>query len=159
MFKYFPLFALVLFFSCKKPDKYSSTPRIEFDTLVYYAFENEDEEKMKQAELTFSVYDGEGDIGSFADQTDNNFFSTLYVMENGELVKGEDVGLVDYNYKLPFIEEDDRNINFEADITVEFLYNSLSMKYDTILYEFYLIDQMEHESNKVKSDTVVLQVN
>jgi len=154
--RFFLLLLLVFIFtSCRDFDEYSEIPKIEFVSLDFYQTVR-DENQMKIASLTFNLYDGDSDIGVDYTDTTVNFFTEVLVMKNGEFINAEEAGIVDNNYKMPQIPEDDRDINFEAEVTVDIEYFSALMPYDTLKYQFYIVDYAGNKSNIEESTIAIL---
>lgn len=151
------LYAILLCvaFSCRKYNRYSETPHIEFVSLGYSS-SVKDENKMKIAKLKFNVYDGDGDVGVPFEDTVVNFFTEIMVRRNGVFISADSAKVYNYTYKMPFIEPDERDINFEAEATVNIEYTALSMPYDTIKYRFYLLDYAGNKSNVEETSIAVL---
>jgi len=107
----------------------------------------------KTGELVFDFVDGDGDIGLpqpdsiSTDTTNYNLFFTLYEKLDGEFLK---VYLATpLKYRIPFIEMEGQNKTLKGEIKVELSYYLIHgrLEYDTIMYEFYLIDRALHKSN------------
>ena len=144
--------------SCKKIQSYPDIPEVHFKS---YTAKNSVDllgNETKAVELVFTFIDGDGDIG--LKQTDtispyigeykNNYFSTLYVKENGEYKKIENIAVS--NYTIPYIEPQGQNKTLKADVKVKYEYTILSandslFSYDTIMYEFYIVDRALNQSN------------
>ncbi len=152
---FFILFAgLVLFFSCRKIESYPEIPFIEFKSFTLRdTIEPLLEIPGKIGELVFSFVDGDGDIGlpkSDSTTIDSvNLFFTMYEKINGEFIKVDEDDLATLiNYRIPFIEMEGQNKTLKGEIQVDFFYIKIFLiKYDTIKYEFYIIDRALHKSN------------
>ncbi len=164
MIKSFSIFFIlfsgwVLFFSCRKIESYPEIPSIEFksftlsDSIVVI-------DSMgnwgKTGELIFGFVDGDGDIGlpppdsTSKDTTNYNLFFTLYEKLDGEFAKVDEDDLATLlNYRIPFIEMEGQNKTLKGEIKVELSYYLIHgrLEYDTIMYEFYIIDRALHQSN------------
>ena len=141
----------ILFFSCRKIKSISEIPKIVFKSFTLRDTIDILGNKGKIGELVFTFEDGDGDIGLLP-QSDSttidtvNLFFTLYEKLDGEFLK---VDLeTPINYRIPFIEMVGQNKTLKGEIQVDFFYIKIFLiKYDTIKYEFYIIDRALHKSN------------
>ena len=146
------LLAFSIFLSCEKVESISDIPYIEFKSFDLRDTVDILGNEIKIGELVFKFEDGDGDIGIeqpdsvyFIDPAYNLFF-TLFEKIDGEFVEVEETELeTPLNYRIPFIENIGQNKTLRGEIKVEFYY--LLMLYDTVKYEFYIIDRAEHQSN------------
>ncbi len=144
---------MAFFFSCQKVESLSEIPYIEFKS-----FELRDTIDIlgnpgKIGELIFKFEDGDGDIGLeqpdslSSDTTAYNLFLTLFEKIDGQYQKVDEEDLeTPLNYRIPYIENIGQNKTLKGEIKVEFYYYLL-MLYDTIKYEFYIVDRALHSSN------------
>jgi hypothetical protein len=162
---FFILFAgWVLFFSCRKIESYPVIPSIEFQSFNIRDTVDLLGNQGKVGELVFSFVDGDGDIGlpqpdsTSTDTTNYNLFFTLYEKLDGEFLKVDEDDLeTPLNYRIPFIEMEGQNKTLKGEIQVDFFYFKIFLiKYDTIKYEFYLVDRALHKSNVEETDTIFL---
>ena len=163
---FFILFAgWVLFFSCRKIESYPVIPSIEFRSFtIRDTFYTSLGSQGKVGELIFSFVDGDGDIGFLSDSiaTDTtsiyDLFLTLYEKLNGEFFKVDDLE-PPLNYHLPYIEREGQNKTLKGEIQVKIEYFELFkelLNYDTIKFEFFIIDRAFHKSNVEETDTIFL---
>ena len=161
------LILIVSIFSCEKATNFSKIPIIKFKKIIFE--ENEDilGNKIKKIELTFSVIDGDGDIGleELLNQDTivydtlyyYNLFTTLYVKENGSFrVFETEVP----NYRIPYIEIQGRNRVLKADIKIDIEYaigSTETMPYDTIKYDLFIYDRASNKSNLITSPVSFLK--
>jgi hypothetical protein len=143
---------LACFLSCQKIESISEIPYIEFksfdlkDTIDILGNE------VKIGELVFKFEDGDGNIGVgqadslYPDTTNYNLFFTLFEKIDGQfqLVDEDDLE-TSLNYRIPYIENVGQNKTLKGEIKVDFYY--LLMLYDTIKYEFYILDRADNKSN------------
>lgn len=139
--------------SCQKIESISEIPYIEFKS-----FELRDTIDLlgnpgKVGELIFKFEDGDGDIGLeqpdslSSDSTNYNLFFTLYEKIEGQFQKVDEENLeTPLNYRIPYIENIGQNKTLIGEVKVEFYYYLLAL-YDTIMYEFYIVDRALHKSN------------
>jgi len=140
------------FFACQKVESLSDIPFIEFKSFDLKDTIDILGNPSKIGELVFKFEDGDGDIGLgqvdslSSDTTNYNLFFTLFEKIEGEFqVVDEDDLETSLNFRIPYIENVGQNKTLKGEIKVDFYY--LLMLYDTIKYEFYIIDRAEHESN------------
>jgi hypothetical protein len=144
---------LVIFFSCQDIESISEIPYIEFKS-----FELRDTIDLlgnpgKIGELIFKFEDGDGDIGIeqhdslSPDTTNYNLFFTLFEKIDGQFQKVDEEDLeTPLNYRIPYIKNIGQNKTLRGEVKVEFYYYLL-MLYDTIKYDFYIVDRALHKSN------------
>lgn len=144
---------LAFFLSCQKIESISEIPYIQFKS-----FELRDTIDIlgnpgKVGELVFKFEDGDGDIGLeqpdslSSDTTAYNLFFTLYEKIEGQFQVVEEENLeTPLNYRIPYIKNIGQNKTLKGEIKVEFYYYLLAL-YDTIRYEFYIVDRALHKSN------------
>ncbi len=145
----------VLFFSCRKIESYPVIPSIKFKSFTLRDTVDDLNNPVIRGGLVFSFVDGDGDIGlpqpdsTLTDTTNYNLFFTLYEKLDGEFAKvDEDDLATPLNYRIPFIEIEGQNKTLKGEIQVDFDYNIIFLlKYDTIKYEFYLVDRALNQSN------------
>lgn len=144
----------VLFFSCRRIESYPVEPSIKFKSFTLRdTIEPLLEIPGKIGELVFSFVDGDGDIGlPQSDSTTKdsvNLFFTLYEKIDGEFLKVDEDDLeTPIDYRIPFIEMEGQNKTLKGEIQVDFFYIKIFLiKYDTIKYEFYLVDRALNQSN------------
>ncbi len=159
---------LVIFSACPNPQKYSEIPAIEFkqvilfDTIDDITLQN----PVKAYKLRFGLIDGDGDIGlhetdTIGYDTDtayvNNFLSIFSEIKNGDTIVVD--SLYRYSYRIPYIQPQGQNKTLIADIYIDFTfaydrYNNL--KYDSVMFEFFVIDTALNKSNIVKTPVLFL---
>jgi hypothetical protein len=150
--------------SCKKPVEYPFIPSIK-----YKSFELKDtidllDNKTKFGILTFSVIDGDGDIGLDITETDppfdttsiyyHNLFMTMYEKVNGVFDTVELT--VPANYRIPYAVQEGQNKTLKADIKVQINFY-FPIKYDTIKYDFYIYDRSLNKSNVESTPEIILK--
>ncbi len=146
-------------FSCKEIVKYSEEPQINFKS--FYATDSVDilGNEIKFVKLTFSIIDGDGDFGLTESDTlppydslfRHNFFSTLYGKVNDSY---EEVDILLGSYRIPWAEVIDGKA-YKADVDIDFEYFTNLLPYDTLKYEFYVVDKALHESNIEDSPDII----
>ena len=163
------IFVSAILIACPNPKKYSEIPEIEFRQVVLKDTVDGLGNNVKLFKLIFGITDGDGNIGFRDDETpyiyngdtlDNNFFTTLHEVINGDTIEAD--SSVQRNFRVPYVEPEGQNKTLIAEIIIdiEFSYNqSGELPYDSIFYEFYIVDRELNESNRestlaVKLDTL-----
>ena len=156
------LFLLValLFWSCIPEEKYSVIPHIEFVSLekISNSFGNDD-----KAMLTFYFEDGDGDVGLNSEGSDllppfdtssiyyYNFFIDYYEKQNGTFVK---VDLpAEQHARIPRLSNRTPE-SIHGNIEIELFINNITSVYDTIRFEFYIVDRALHHSNIITTPEI-----
>jgi hypothetical protein len=148
--------------ACTKIQTYPPEPEIAYKSFSIYdtvLLGN----TIKIGILQFSFIDGDGDIGwkdtlstPPANPEGYNLFVTMYEMINGTFFKVDDERVSDpIKYRIPYIENDGPDKSLKGDIYVEFQY--FFHDFDTIRYEFYIIDRALHESNLATTPEIILK--
>jgi hypothetical protein len=155
--KYIFLSIIVVLLNCKRPEEYPDKPEIHFKS--FYVSEITDSMGKKLiGQLTFSFIDGLGNIGFDEISSNNNldslpdtikynlFFTKYNRIDNQFVVDSQNIKLF---YTIPYIN------NIKGDVRVTFDY--LFIKYDTIKYEFFLIDRNYNRSNVETTPVLLLK--
>ncbi len=157
MKKIFFLILIIIFsISCEKAIDFSKVPQIELKEITFKKAENILQATVKRTKITFSVIDGDGDFGlenSHIDSTSYyNLYTTLYAKIDGEF---EEVDVEIPNFRTPFIEVQGRNKVLKATVIVLFDYPRSqfieTLPYDTIKYEFFVVDRALNKSNIIET--------
>lgn len=163
--KYLLIIVSVAFFlnSCRKIEHLPDTPRIEFTSFQIFDTTDILGNVTKGGRLKFYFEDGDGDMGLTAPnrfQTDTtNLFFTLYRKTGGAMVPATDTDpLKPYSYRIPYMERKGVNTILKGTISVTFLYLFYTQT-DTIQYEFFLKDRMDHESNVETTSEIIISKN
>lgn len=151
---------LICILSCQKIESISEIPHIEYKSFTLKDTIDILGNPGKIGELVFRFEDGDGDIGLvepdsiYQDTINYNLFFTLFEKIDGSLVEvDEDELETPLNYRIPYIEVKGQNKTLKGEIKVEFYY--LLQLYDTIKYDFYLLDRAQHESNTESTPEIV----
>ncbi|MEA3445237.1 MAG: hypothetical protein U9R19_10995 [Bacteroidota bacterium] len=154
------LTAMFAQYSCSEITEYSEIPEIKY--LDHIALDSVDilDNPIRFVDLRFSIIDGDGDFGLKESDTlppfdtiyNNNFFSVLYGYKNGgfELVEG----IVNPDSRIKFIAIENHKA-YKADIYIEFEYSKNLVNYDTLKYDFYVVDRALNHSNTVTSPNII----
>lgn len=148
--------------ACQPEDKYPIIPRIQLLSLEKLANEYGYDYK---ANLTFYFEDGDGDIGldntvddlkppfDTASVYHYNFFIHYFEKQNGEFVK---VDLpAEQNARIPRLSNNTPE-SIDGNITVEIFINNIVSPYDTVKFEFYIVDRALHHSNVVTTPEIII---
>jgi hypothetical protein len=152
----------VLAGSCRPKDTHSVIPEISFKSFYVHDSVDPLGNIGTVGSLVFSFIDGDGDIGfnendttSVVDTTDFNLFFTLYYLDQGFLEKvGDEDIQTPLEYRIPYLEKGKTDNVLSGEIQVDFFY--LLFPYDTIAYDFFLIDRAGHQSNIESTPLIVL---
>ena len=158
---------IIFSLACERPRVYPLTPEIKFKSLAIVDSVDYDDpgNSRKAITLTFSVIDGDGDIGifgykydttniypGFEDLGNKDLFVTLYEKKNGEFVE---VSLkFPNNFSIPYTEPEGQDKSLIADIKVQMDIYFSYFTYDTIKYSFYMYDRQRHMSNIAETPEV-----
>ncbi|NOY35955.1 MAG: hypothetical protein GXO83_00080 [Chlorobi bacterium] len=150
--------------ACRKTVIHSPVPEISFK--AFYLKDSIDPlgNQGVVGSLVFSFIDGDGDLGlnpkdsvNPGDTSGFNLFFTLYYMDMGTLVKAnEDEVKTPLNYRIPYLEPGKTDIELSGEIQVDFFY--LIFPYDTISYDFYIVDRAGNQSNIESTPLIVLNI-
>ncbi len=144
-------------FSCKTPPRYPAEPAISYLRAEQYETVDILGQKGRNLKLIFHVIDGDGDIGS-NDNIDNDMFLTLYKNENGQMVIDTAASKL-YKYRIPYATPlgQDKTLDASISVDINFPYNlNQQLAYDTIQFEFYILDRAGHQSNTEKTPKIAL---
>ncbi|PLX10916.1 MAG: hypothetical protein C0594_04235 [Marinilabiliales bacterium] len=155
------LLLLVFLTYCEKPDSYPINPQIEYEAVYLIDTTDPLGNTGSAPLLVFSFVDGDGDIGLKQSDTSgvystdstfhNNLFFTLYEKVNGEFQEADSL-LFGFNYRIPFVGWEESNRALKGQIYVQFV----PLYFDTIKFEFYMVDRALHKSNVETSPEIAL---
>ncbi len=162
------LIVLISFLTaCPKSQSYPEEPAIDFEQVQLKDSIDLLGNKNKLYILRFGVTDGDGDIGLKEEDTtgiydpdslySDNLFTTLYEIVNGDTVK-IDSGK-QRNFRIPYVQPEGQNKTLIADIFIDivFSYNGDGvLPYDSIYFDFYIVDRQFHKSNIQSSPVLKL---
>ncbi len=158
---YFPIFILAIIFSCTKPPNYPIEPVIEFERMSRNTMIQGDK-NTDSIVVTISFTDGDGDLGS------NDSIFDIFVKDT----RFPDVpGANPIQYKMPFVPIQGVGNGISGEISI-LTYNSCctydslfnpcdTMAYvvfptDDLILEIFIKDRAGNESNRVLTDTIIL---
>jgi hypothetical protein len=158
----FLILSLVLF-NCHKIEHISDIPNIEYTSFTIFDTTDILGNYSKGGLLQFKFEDGDGDLGlaspTITDVDSTNLFFTLYRKENGVLVQApENDPLNPSDYRIPYMTRLGHNKILKGTISVTFLYLFYEPT-DTIVYEFYIKDRANHDSNTIMTNEIVINEN
>lgn len=148
--------------SCSKISTFSTTPVITHRSLSYSEqlvapdpiFVNSPRDTVKIAQLSFTLTDGDGDIGrtnsTSPDSTSPGLHIWLYLPSPKGLISVPDTTFGYLYYQLPEIEiySTAGQIKTEISVTIDSYRKSL-FPHDTIIYRYYTVDKAGHRSNTI----------
>ena len=157
--------SLVLLIACPKPQEYSEIPVIEFKQVKLFNSNDTLGNPEKTYQLKFGLIDGDGDIGLEEGDTIglgvdslyvNDFLTKMYEVKNGDTILADTLN--SYNFRIPYIEPQGQNKVLIADVYNDwtFPYYQDTLLFDSIFFEFYIIDRKLNISNIVKTPVLYL---
>lgn len=164
------LFGAIFMYTCTSPKNEPVAPNITFKNILLADSFDALGNKVKLCRLCFNVLDGNGDIGlSDADtlgpyHKDSlyyyNLFSKLYEIKNGQPIAIDEPA--PRNYRIPYIVPLGQNKMLMADIYIDmdFTFNQQQeLMYDSVMFEFYVVDRALTKSNTERSINIKLLDN
>ncbi len=153
---------LIMFASCNEITKYSEIPQIKYERHFVTDSINALGNEQLFLQLTFSVIDGDGDIGLMDGDTvapydsiyEYNFFPKLFIKTLGIWEEATLLNEGAY-YRIPYIDIENHKA-YKAEIDIEFQYFSALLPGDTIKYEFYMLDRALNQSNTATTPEILL---
>lgn len=152
--------AVLLFSSCGREPQFSKIPHISFVSFEKHEPVNG---KDNSGTLTFHFQDGDGDIGLNEKDVKPpfdtssvyyfNFFCNYYEKQNGEFVK-IDLPL-SQNARIPRLSELESE-SIEGTISLDLLINNPFSPYDTICFDFYIVDRALNHSDTVTTPEIIV---
>ena len=158
--KYLFVFVIVSFWACAEAPDYSEIPEIEYEGLSKKLMRQGDQ-FTDSLYIYFSFKDGDGDIG----YADSDPRKDIVVIDTRTQVEQE-------RFKMPMVPEQGTGNGISGEVTVR-IYSTCclfpagippcsappSFPTDTMAYEIYILDRAGHESNRIRTDPVVLECN
>jgi len=155
---------ILLLSTCRKQEPHSPVPEIAFK--AFYLKDSTDPlgNSGLLGSLVFSFIDGDGDLGFNPEDTvlvgdtlGFNLFFTLWYMDHGVLtVAGEDDVKTPLSYRIPYLDRGRSDQVLSGEIQVDFFY--LLFPFDTIAYDFYIMDRAGNQSNTESTPLIVLNI-
>jgi len=151
--------ALAIVVACEPPEEYPDIPAIAYKEFIFKDTVDQLDNPIKLCRLVFECIDGDGDMGlSQADTVPpydtssvyyHNCFIVLFEKKNGEYSQIK--MSIEHNYRIRYEEIKGCDKTYKATISVDMEYPIYLFNYDTIKYEFFVVDRALHESNIVVS--------
>ncbi len=153
--------------ACPETVQYPPEPEIEFKQVRLFDSLDLLGGKNKVYELKFGIIDGDGNIGLRDSDTtgvfhpdslySNNLFTTLYEIVNGDTVRVDSAK--QRNFRVPYVQPEGQNKTLIADIFVNINFScdgDGNLPYDTIYFDFYIVDRDFNKSNIQKTPVLKL---
>ena len=99
--------------------------------------------------ITFEFTDGDGNIG----EPDNSETKNLFVSEYG-ILNGVKQAPITSEYRMPDITPNGQNKSLKGEVDLEIVL--LFYPYDSVLYEIYIVDRSNNESNIISTPMIPL---
>ncbi|MFO7868349.1 MAG: hypothetical protein R6U95_03515 [Bacteroidales bacterium] len=150
--------SLLLLASCVEYPDYPPEPQIELIQATGYQSEDELGNAEKVVLLEFMLYDGDGNIGHGQSNTsENDFFCTFFVKDNGNFKPLTQFIPDTNNYKLPQIRDKNNTKFIKAKVSVKMAHSAQTMVYDTVFCTFYVQDRAENKSNTDTTHIIIFE--
>jgi len=152
---------IIVIIACEKIEPADPIPEIGFkDFTVFDSYDTIGDEpvEVKACELIFTFIDGDGDIGLIDDPYDSidpkNVFIIPFEKFDGSYYRNDELDTLAFWIKHDEkMERVGQNKTLKGEIIVKFSYfTNLISDYDTLKFDFYMIDRAENKSN-VESTT------
>jgi hypothetical protein len=157
------LIVIALTGACRKIEHLSPIPSISYNSFTIFDTTDILGNDLKGGKLDFHFEDGDGDVGlkspSGTDTDSTNLFFTMYRKTNGimePVEKGDP--LYPSAYRIPYMERLGQNKILKGTISVTFLYLFYNPT-DTVMYDFYIKDRAQHESNLASTSEIIISEN
>ncbi len=147
----FTIFGL-LFFGCRPKPVFPAEPVLKFSKFMQPAGSD-------SLIVVFSFTDGDGDIGVTQADADSNMVLSVYAPNStgGFTLMPSPVNpppdSLYYPYRIPHLVAG--QVGLEGDIYVAFEHKSFIGR-DTLQFNAFLLDQSQHRSNYVRTESVIL---
>lgn len=168
MKKLFFLFLIIsTLLSCKKPEKYDIVPKISFVEIPVKDTVDQLGNTVRRCVLTFSLIDGDGDIGFDEGDTISpyqiggpyyhNLIVNLYKIVDGNVILVDTPEIATpFRFRTKHIEPIGQNKTLKCTIFVNLNFD-IPSSWDTVLFDFYMYDRAFHKSNTASTPLVLLQ--
>lgn len=156
----FCLMLLIIIQGCRKDEEFSVIPEIEFMSFTKIKKNGLD----YQGVLEFSFKDKDGDIGLKEEDTlppyDYNLYLTYFEKVAGEFVEYEfpDTTIPTHG-RIPYLTPEGQNKTIKGVIQDTIFINDFDTTniYDTLRFEFYILDRALHKSNIIVTPEIVVK--
>ena len=165
LFFFFLLLSVV--FSCKKPEKYDIVPKISFVDIPVKDTVDKLGNPIRRCVLTFSLIDGDGNIGFDEEDTispyqiDGAYYYNLLINMykivdgNGLPVDTPEIG-TPFRFRTKHIEPIGQNKTLKCTIYVNLDFD-IPSSWDTVRFDFFMYDRALNKSNIVSTPTLLMQ--
>lgn len=163
---YFAIILLsIIALSCFEIEDYPDTPHISFKEVEFKDSIDALDNIVKLCRLKFNITDGDGNIGLHDYDTlgrfhkDSVYYNNLFIklFEKKESEYKEILYNPTLNYRTPYINDQGFNKSLKAEIQVKFEFIPSLFPYDTIQFEFYIVDRDFNKSNIVVSPDIPVE--
>lgn len=160
------IFSVFFWYSCRKPEKYPTTPKISFTEIPVKDTVDDLGNPVKRCVLTFSLIDGDGDIGFEEGDTVapyqiggpyyHNLLITMYKLVDGLYyqVDTPEIGTPFY-FRTKYIEPIGQNKTMKCHIYVNLDFD-IPSNWDSVKFDFFMYDRALHKSNVASTPLIVL---
>ncbi len=140
----------VLFFSCRKKNKYAVEPIIEYTSFIRFGEDS--------AMLHINFTDGDGDIGLDPSDTGTPYTGEYYYNAYLYFYYRNPVGtfipyLTPLKVRMPVITPEGKNKSLSGEMI--FKLDGPYHLHDTMQYEVYIYDRALNKSNVVRTETII----
>lgn len=150
------VFTLCFATSCMNEADYPVEPQITFMSFTTLL---NDQNITEKGILQFSFTDGDGDIGLYDYDTvapyDYNFYINYYEKQKGVMTK-VDLSFT-MNSRIPILNSGGGKKSIKGEIADTLFINNPLSSYDTIMFEFYIMDRALHKSNVLRTPEIVVK--
>lgn len=164
---FFLLLLLSILFSCKKPEKYAIIPKISFIDIPIKDTVDKFENPIRRCVLTFSLIDGDGDIGF--EETDtiapyqingayyHNLIVNMYKFIDGNILPVDTSELkAPFRFRTMHIEPVGKIKTLKCTFYINLDFD-IPSSWDSVRFDFYMFDRALHRSNIASTPILLLQ--
>lgn len=152
------LLSALILIACTEEREYPIIPEIKYDSFALFQKINSYGDTVLAGELKFTLTDGDGDIGlRNYDTLPPDDTSKVYlrffekVNTDYELIYAEDT----LNYRIPYLTPAGKSKSLKAEIVIDIEYFLEPLNYDTVKYEFFIVDRAFNQSNVESTPDIV----
>jgi len=147
-----------LFQACTEEQEYPIIPEIKYNSFILYQKLNSYGDTILAGELKFTLTDGDGDIGLRTYDTlppydTSKVYLKLFEMMNSTYVEVQSEDTL--NFRIPYLTPVGKSKSLKAEIIIEFEYLREPQLYDTVKYDFHIIDRAFNKSNVESTPNIV----
>ncbi|MBQ5453430.1 MAG: hypothetical protein IIU03_11985 [Bacteroidales bacterium] len=144
------IICLLTFYACDKLETYSEQPSVEFKSVYLADTVDVLGNDIKLQNVTLEIIDGDGNLGlndkdttgDFAPESSyyNNLFITISEKRNGDYSELQKIS-ENLHYRIPYKAPVGQNKYLKAEVRVKIEIPLGYFDYDTVRYEFYVLDR------------------